>query len=425
VLLTRLLSLVAAPITLLLVATKRPMEEQGLYFLFWNAQALSQLMELSIGALMVQFASHESASIRWNARGGVAGDSAAVQRITSVLEEGLRWYRRVAVLTLTLGGIAGGWLILVRRSEVSPEPLLPWLATIVLTAAYLPVIPLLCTIEGCEGLIRLQRMRLVQLILSIAGLWSVLTHWGALWAVAVYSLLWLAVPVLWLMRTHAGLLDVLRSGADNSRSSHFATGQWRAGATWLASWLASQSLTPIVLATQGAAAAGQVGMGLAIASAPLTLAGSWLSARYPYYGALLARGATQELRRLARHATLQASCVFVLGILGAVTAICVLGYTHPSLAARAVSPLGISLLGLGNLAWLLMYALGGYLRAWREEPLTEVSVIGAIIVIAGTFVAGLHLGQTVVIAIYSALVALVALPLAAFGFRRHHLARPQ
>jgi hypothetical protein len=161
-------------------------------------------------------------------------------------------------------------------------------------------------------------------------------------------------------------------------------------------------------------------MSLAIATAPLTLASSWLSARYPRYGALLASGARMELARLARSATLQAAVVLALGVAGAAATIGLLTVVAPSLAARALSPLGIALLGAGNLGWLLIQALGSYLRAWREEPLMEVAVAGAIGVTIGTLLAAMRASALGTIATYVLLVLCLALPLAMVGFRRHH-----
>ena len=59
VLATRLVTLAAAPVTLLLVMTRLVPAEQGVYFIFVNAFALSQLFEIGVGSLVVQYASHE------------------------------------------------------------------------------------------------------------------------------------------------------------------------------------------------------------------------------------------------------------------------------------------------------------------------------------------------------------------------------
>jgi hypothetical protein len=419
VLLTRLVPLIAAPITLLLVATKRSIAEQGLYFIYWNVQALSQLMEVGIGSLIVQFASHESTFLSWSERGALTGDVAAKQRLYGVVREGLQWYGKIALVMLAVGASAGTWLLQSQGADISPPPLIPWLVTIATTAAYLPLVPLLCAIEGCGGLLRVQAMRLVQVTLAVAALWCVLPVWGALWGVATFSIVWLSVAVVWLARAHSGFVAELRHLRLDGDSMKLGPGQWRVGMTWLALWIAPQALTPVVLAVHGPSAAGQVGMSLAIATAPLTLASAWLTGRYPRYGAILARGAEVELNLLAARATLQAVGVFALGSLGAVAAMWLLGRTIPTLAARALSPAVIGMLGLSNLAWLLFQSVGGYLRAWREEPSTEAAAGGAAIVVLASGAAAFHFSTAGTVATYSLVVVLVMLPLAALILVRH------
>jgi hypothetical protein len=419
VLLTRLVPLLAAPVTLWLVATQRPLAEQGLYFIFWNAQALTQLMELGMGGLVVQFASHEAPFLAWDARGGLSGDEGARTRMHDLVREGRRWYGMVALALLVLGGVGGAWLLETRSAGVSPAPLAPWIVTIVCTATYLPLVPILCAVEGCGGLLRVQRMRLAQVSIAMASLWIVLPRWGALWAVAVFAVAWLAVAWGWLRAAHRGLLEEI-GGAHELRTMVLTGVQWRTGASWLAWWAAPQALTPIVLATHGAAHAGRVGMTVAIAMAPYTLANAWLQGRYPSYGALIARGEAAELQGVARMATLQAVCVFLLGTGGAALAVWLLSRFAPALAARALSPAALVILGAGNLGWLLVQSLGSYLRAWREEPLMEASVVGAALVIGGTLAAAALLSTLGTVAAHSLLVLGIVLPLALIGYRRHH-----
>jgi hypothetical protein len=422
VLLTRLVPLLGAPVTLWLVATRRPIAEQGLYFIFWNVQALTQLMELGVGSMLVHFASHEAGVLSWDATGALMGERDAEHRIRSMLRTSVGWYLRVGVALLLVAGAGGAWLLQARAGEVQPPPLAPWFVTIVCTAAYLPLIPLLCTIEGCGRLQRVQWMRLVQVSVALAALWVVLPRWGALWAVAAFAVVWPGIAVLWLLRAHPGLLSTVRHAmtSGDRADTGLEASQWRTAASWLAWWVAPQALTPILLVTHGPAAAGLAGMSLAIATAPLTLASAWLSARYPRYGALLASGARDELRRLALSATMQAAIVLVGGVAAAAAIVAILGVVAPALAARALPPAGIALLGAANLGWLLIQSLGSYLRAWREEPLTEMAVAGAAGVTAGTLLLASRTTVLGTIASYVALVVCLALPLAVLGFRRHH-----
>ena len=423
---TRLALLLAAPVTLWLVATRRPVGEQGLYFIFWNIQALTQLMELGVGTLIVQFASHESPFLTWDSLGELHGDQASRLRVCQVLRDGRRWFGRVAVALTLFGGVGGAWLLRSNLAEAGVGAAAAGALTVLCTAAYLPLVPYLCVIEGCGGLIRVQRMRLFQTVISTIALWTVLLRWGALWGVAAFAIAWFATAWTWLVMRHGGLLANRSTATCAELEQHpresprVGAIQWKTGASWLAWWIAPQAVTPIILTTHGAAAAGQVGMSFAIATAPLTLGVAWLQARYPRYGALLASGMLEQLRRLARTATLQAALVSVSGVLGAAALVWFIGNLSPSLASRVLPAPWILVLGATNLAWLIVQSLGSYLRAWREEPLMQAAVAGAALATLGTFAAASRFSTEGAVTAYSVLVVGGVLPLAVLQFWRQH-----
>src|SRR5688572_23698617 len=162
VLATRLVALVGAPVTLLLVATHLAPAEQGLYFVFVNVQALSQLFELGAGSLIVQFASYEFSRLRWEPNGSISGDADAQRRVSVLLRQGTRWYG-VAALILASTALPAGLALFTARAEPGvPGFAFPWMATVLATASYLLLIPIVTTIEGSGRLVEVQRMRLTQ-----------------------------------------------------------------------------------------------------------------------------------------------------------------------------------------------------------------------------------------------------------------------
>src|SRR5215203_2710814 len=249
VLATRLLSVLAGPVTLYLVATRRSLAEQGFFFVLVNVQALASLAELGAGTIVVQFISHESPSLRWRRDGSLEGDSVAVARALGVVRQGWRWYGSVAallLLALPLGIDAFG--AAAARSGVSFGA--AWSTIIITTALYLPLVPLLCTLEGAHGLRRVQAMRLVQSTTAILALWIGLVAVGALQAVSMFAVSWLLVPVAWLAWSHRSL--VVQAWRARGSEPSLAAAQWRTGGTWLVLWAAPQLLPQLVLAARGA-----------------------------------------------------------------------------------------------------------------------------------------------------------------------------
>jgi hypothetical protein len=134
---------------------------------------------------------------------------------------------------------------------------------------------------------------------------------------------------------------------------------------------------------------------------------------------MVARGMRLELQRMARVATTQAACVCVVTTAAATGVLWLLGRYAPTVASRALPAATIAVFGLANLGWLSAQSLGSYLRAWREEPLMEASVFGALLVTTGTLVASLFTSAEGTVTSYSLLVVLGMLPLTFYGFRRH------
>ena len=409
---TRLIPLLAAPVTLYLVATRRSAVEQGFYFVLVNVQALASLVELGVGTIVVQFISHESPSLHWRADGALDGEPAALARALAVVRQGWRWYGRLAallMLAIPLGVAA--FAPAAARGGVALVG--PWTTVVLATALYFPLVPLLCTLEGAHGLARVQAVRLAQVALAIGALWMTLARGDAMQAVAVYAIVWLVVPIAWLLYGHRAFI------AQALRAPHgvatLASVQWRTGGTWLVLWASPQLLVQVVLALSGAADAGRVGMSLAIATAPVTLAGAWLQSRYPRFAATLATSGRPALDALVRQSAALALGVCALGGVAVMVFTALLHARAPQLAARLLPTWAVTALAATGLGWLAIHAFTGYLRADREEPLLTATSIGVAITIVASAVAAPH-GPDAATLAYTLAVLAGAVPLVAWRF---------
>jgi hypothetical protein len=426
VLITRLLPVLAAPATMWLVATRRPLAEQGFYVILQNIQALAQLAELGLGALVVQFAAHASPTSGWTEDGALRGEAQTLDSIAELLLASLRWYGRAGLLLLLV--LPVGLLLFRAEARDSGVALAgPWAGVVAATAAYLVLIPLICLAEGAGRLLNVQRMRSFQALASVSVLWLGIVARDALWGMVLFSVAWIAVPLAWLMLAHSALLRQVVGWVRHAQSNGQPTGtlaeryvrvQRRTAATSLALWVAPQSLAPALLIFQSAADAGRAGFSLALATAPATLGTAWLFARYPRLGAHVAIGDLAARDTLARQAMTQS--LSVCALLGALLtgAVGVISMVAPSLAVR-ILPAGITgALAAAALGWVAIQGWGAWLRAERHEPLTAAIVSGAIVVVGVTVVfAALSDVRTTALA-YALAVLTAAAPLAALSFAR-------
>lgn len=421
---TRIIALAGAPVSIYLAATRLTPNAQGYYFVAVNVIALAQLFEIGLGTIIVQFASHEWPRLRWGRRGGLEGDPIARDAVNAVLLAALRWYGVAALLLFGIAGVGGALLYGRMAPDSAVAFVVLWFGFVAMTAVYLPLIPFIAVAEGCGDLVGVQRMRSAQAAALLLALWIGIVTQGSLVAAWLGASAQLLVAVGWLLLRHRGLLRAPRSlpvhlvHAAGGLPAQFRMEQLRSAQLWLALWLAPQLLTPIALKLVGGDAAGQLGVTLAIALAPLTLALAWLHGRYPSFGALVAEGRTMEFDALARRATAEAGVVFVATAIALTGVVLLLPFVAPSVAVRVLPlPYLFALFG-GAFASLLLQAMAGWLRAFRDEEIAGPIVGGAAATIVVSGVAAALGGVRMMTVAFAAASLGIAVPVALVHFAR-------
>ena len=421
---TRIVMLVGAPVSLYLAATRLPASAQGYYFVGVNIVALAQLFETGLGTIIVQFASHEWPRLRWGPRGALDGDPVARDAVNALLLAAIRWFGVAALAVFLVAGVGGAVLYgSVLTSGVLAFTVM-WCGYCALTAVYLLLVPFVCVAEGCGDLLAVQRMRGWQAGGVLVGLWTGIVTDGPLLAAWLAAFAQLTVAAIWLMRRHPALLRAPRTlpahlmDAAKGLRSRYRTEQGRSAQLWLALYLAPQLLVPILLRLRGGDEAGRLGVTLAIAIAPLTLATSWLHGRYPSFGSLVAGKRTDEFDALARRATGEAVGVFLAGAVFLTGVVMVLPFVAPTLAVRVMPIAYLWALFAGGAASLLLQAMAGWLRAFRDEGIAPAVVAGAVgVVVASGVSAGLGGGRLMTVGFAASSLGF-AVPLAAAHFVR-------
>ncbi|HVT41066.1 MAG TPA: hypothetical protein VHE78_18665 [Gemmatimonadaceae bacterium] len=421
---TRIIALIGAPVSIYLVATHVAPRIQGYYFVAVNVIALAQLFEIGLATIVVQFASHEWPRLRWGKSGGLDGDPVAVAAVHAVLRAAVRWYAAAALILLAIAGVGGGLLLGSSYADSARGFTMPWCGFVALVALYLLIVPFVAVAEGCGELVAVQRMRSCQGVALLAALWTGILTSGPLTAALLGAAAQLLVSVAWLLWRHAALLLSPRpvpgnmTDAARALATGFRKQQLRSAQLWLALWIAPQLLTPIALKLHGGDAAGRLGVTFAIAFAPLTLAVAWLHGRYPSFGALVSEGRTPEFDALARRAAGEAVVVFVAAAAMLTGAVLLLPLLLPSVAARVLPlPSLLALLG-GGLAALLLQAMAGWLRAFRDDKIAGPIVGGAVITVLVSGVAAAF-GSVLLMTAAFAIASLgIAVPIAAAHFIR-------
>jgi hypothetical protein len=421
---SRLIALAGAPVTLYLAATRLPPNDQGWYFVAINIVAFAQVCELGLGTIIVQFASHEWPRLRWGRGGGLDGDPSARDSIAALLISAMRWFGASAIALFLVAGVGGALILGARMGGSRIGFTVLWCGFVSLTALYLLAIPFICVCEGCGDLLAVQRMRAWQAAAIVLALWTGIVASGPLTAAWLAASAQFLVAAIWLYARHRGLLRAPRAlpalliDSVKGLARRYRTEQLRSARLWIALWVAPQLLAPVLLRMRGGDEAGRLGVTLAVATAPLTLAIAWLHGRYPSFGAMVADGKTAEFDALARRAALEAVSVFTAACVSLTGVVLLLPHVLPSFATRFLPPLSLVALMFGNLAGLLLQAMAGWLRAFRDEAIAAPIVGGAVAVVIASAIAGTLGGANIMAVVYAAASLFVAVPLAAAHFIR-------
>lgn len=396
-LLTRLVTLAASPISALLIATRFTPELQGYHYTFVTLLALQAFIELGLGTVIQQFASHEWAKLRLDPNGGISGSPDALSRLSSIARIGVAWFGAGSIL-LSIGLAIGG----LRFFGTSPGGHVgwrsPWLALSVVTGIVLFLQPALSILEGCNQVRKVYAFRFVQTLISVAVGWASILLGARLWTAPIVSVGALICTVYFLATRYRRFLTTLLftapPGPVISWSQDMLPMHWRIAITWISGYFCFSLFTPVLFKYHGAAVAGQMGMTWSLVGVIAAVATSWLSPRIPQFAILAAGRRYGDLDHLFWRITIIVILVAVAAAVGIVAVVLWINAASlpiaRKLAARLLPPLPVALFAAGQVLLVAATPFASYLRAHKQEPLMYLSVTQAAMVGVSTVVLGKH-----------------------------------
>ncbi len=386
-------NVVSGAVTLLLIARFLSPEEQGFYYTFGSVIGLQVLFELGLGFVIFQYASHEKAKLEWTEAGCLVGDAKAYERLFSLLRKALLWYAALAVLVCAL--LIPGGLIFFGKYEGSSAHIgwqLPWIWAAVATAASLLVTPLVAVLEGAGRVAEVALVRTAQFVIGSLLTWAVLAGGGGLAAAPISNTVVFLVWIVWLVRKQAPFVkqalafDPRGVGIDWRREVW--PFQWRIALSGISSYFIFLLFTPVLFMFHGAAAAGQMGMSMAVMSAVAGIAAAWISTKLSPFGILIAQRDFRGLDELFFPALWKS--VGILVFLSAILWLAVnflYAMRHP-LSGRLLPPVPLMIFMGTTVINHIVGIEAMYLRAHKEEPFLLLSVVVAVLTALSTYFLG-------------------------------------
>ncbi len=415
----RIWSVLAGPISVILIASRLSPEEQGYYYTFASIVSFQVMFELGLGLVVLQFASHEKAFLEWQSDGTLRGSEIEKGRLAALLRKSLEWYAVATGLT-AVSLLIGGTLFFAFKPTTVTGWQPPWIAVALLAGGTLFLTPFLSMLEGCGLVADVARVRTWQVIASNLAGWTVLLLHGRLWASPAISGMSLIIGSAWILLTHRRFFsDLLHTqGTGMSWREEVWPFQWRIAVSWISSYFIFHLFIPVLFASRGPAAAGRMGMSLALGSAVYVVSNSLLTTKVPLFGELIARRDFAELDRRFLPAMWRSFGVMAFGAVAIFGGTLVLRAIGHRWSERLLDPLPFGLLLMTMMANTIFFAEAVYLRAHKQEPLLGVFIASAIAVSACSFFLGHRYGATGMMLGYFVSTLIVSLGGGTWVFRR-------
>jgi O-antigen/teichoic acid export membrane protein len=393
--LAKIWALCSGSVTLLLIMARFNPEVQGYYYTFGTIVALEVFVELGLGTVIIQFASHEWAHLRLDASGSIAGDERALSRLASIARIATVWYAVGAVL-LMLGLPIGGYMFFSASPSHQVDWLAPWLSLSFLAGINLLLVPVWSLLEGCNQVTALYTFRFVQAAMSGIAMWVAIMLGANLWCSSVFSLVNILCGVFFLRSKYwfffKSLLHSTRNGPRVNWRRHLLPLQWRIALSWASGYFVFSLFTPVLFRYHGPVIAGRFGMTWSAIGLLSAISSSWLMPRVPQLGMLIAQRKYGELDRLfwklaklvAGITVLMAFAVWlVVYLLNSVESLLKLGF-----ASRFLPPMPTALFLAAQVIVILSMPFSSYMRAHKQEPIVHISVLAAVLAGLSTFILG-------------------------------------
>ncbi len=395
--LARAWSLLAGPVTALLIVTKFTPEVQGYYYTFGSILALQVFAELGLGNATIQFASHEWARLSLDKEGRIVGDRDSLSKLSSLAKIVWKWYFFAGV-AVALGLGIGGYVFFASSPDHGLNWSYPWFALSLLTGLNLFLIPLWSLLEGCNQVTNVYRYRFFQGLFSNVSVWIAVLLDAGLWALAISSLVVVMYAVNFMRSNYSRFLKTLLfSRVDGPRigwRSEVLPLQWRIALSWISGYFVFSLFIPVLFRYHGPVVAGQMGITWSLVGVLTATSGAWVSPKAPKFGMLIATRKWEELDRLFWKLTKIVAGVAGLGGAAIWAGVCLLYGLDHKYAVRVLPPLPTGLFLLATILVTVSMPMSTYLRAHKKEPLLALSVLAGIATGISTILLGKQYGAT-------------------------------
>ncbi|MXV51704.1 oligosaccharide flippase family protein [Pedobacter sp. HMF7647] len=420
---TRVIQALGGVISIIFITKFLTGVEQGYYYTFASIIAVQIFFELGLCGIITQYVAHECAYLNWDDDYVISGDKYNLSRLSSLLHFCVKWFGIISIILFFVLIVTGlKFFSFYGKESASINWQLPWISLCLTTSLNLFIDPILAFFEGLGFVKDIAKLRLVQkcAFLSLVFIFYILDF--KLYSAALASLFSILVNLLQiLLSKRIKILKLIWKSGDQWKVDYIKEifpYQWKIAISWISGYFIFQLFNPVLFATAGAIAAGQMGMTLAALNGVLSVSISWITTKIPLFSSLVAKKDYTQLDEkfnliLKQACVMCAICLAIFILFVLITK----GYNFP-VANRFLPLLPLALMSISTFVSQLIFGLAVYLRCHKQEPLVIQSVVTGILTTISTLVFGKVFGVNGLTIGYTSIMIFVSLTWCVYIFNK-------
>ena len=396
-------SFVAGPVTIAIVGARFTPELQGYYQTFLTVIGLSAYLQLGLGRVIIQFASHEWAKLSFDDNGCVTGDEAAKSRLANLAKFAIKWYLVAGGIAIIFLGIGGTVFFMKSKNALDSSIwLAPWISLAVLCGLQMMLTPIFYLLEGCNQVKSIYKFRFFTGMVGNISIWIAVYSGAELWTYSVFFIVWMLMAIIFLRIKYWNFIKTI-----------FITKAAKEKLNWIkelmplqiklvilsfSTYVIFQFYTLGAMFARGPFRACQTGTTILFVLMLGTVMAAFINPKMPYFGILIAEKKYKELDKLFLKLFLTAASLMLLGgfvlWLGVVMLNVLPFHLAGYYAERLLKPAPTAIFITAYIIWALSLYSGWYLIAHKKLPQIWLVIVTAILSVGIMLLLGNRYGIT-------------------------------
>ena len=379
----QLYRLISGPLMLLFIPLYLTQEEQGYWYTFSSVAALAVFADLGFSNIILQFAAHEFAFLKFKDDGTIYGDEVHLHKLADFFRFSVKWLCKVTLIVFPIIVIAG-YIFINQENNENINWVMPWFIYSISSALVFVNSSLLSFFEGCNSVAKVQRIRFKIAVLTNCVVLSGLFLKIKLFALALSLIASALVGIYLIYKNYKSLIIQLwkiSSVMFYSWKKEFLSLIWRYALSWGSGYLIFQLFVPLTFSYYGSIEAGKIGFSISSWAAILSISNIWLVSKIPHINILVAES---KWNNLLKNIFIKISVTYFC--IGSTFLVCYFLFYQDIFLFKRL-PIGIIMcvLFFCNFLQLTINFFATYLRAHKKEPMAWASVLQGVFVTISTY----------------------------------------